>query len=66
MSTCQLAILSSKRPSECPSIEFALQGVDVRHAGIATHYIPSKLLPQVGRAGLLGTLMAGSWAALGR
>lgn len=25
-----------------------LQGVDVRHAGIATHYIPSQLLPQVG------------------
>lgn len=25
-----------------------MQGVDVRHAGIATHYIPSQLLPQVG------------------
>ena len=29
------------------SLPGLLQGVDVRHSGIATHYIQSKYLPQV-------------------
>lgn len=37
----------------CARAAHGAQGVDVRHAGIATHYIPSQHLPEVRWAGLL-------------
>lgn len=40
-------------PRHIPCRFPAPQGVDVRHAGIATHYIPSRLLPEVPLQGLL-------------
>jgi hypothetical protein len=41
----------------------SLQGVDVKHAGLATHYIPSSLLPEV-QLQLHHRLPGAYWSAL--